>query len=117
MLSSKRASIAFICALKLISSHLNAIYDCTNNKYYFYLFKERGLNNSSIYNYETGNQIAGKLPQLFDYATGNYIHLAIKGNRAQGFDYQTNNFFLVNITGKMITIFDYGENNYFNYLA
>lgn len=115
MLPDKRALIAFICATRMISKKINHIYDCTRNKYCFYISNNQNSNHISIFDCGTGHPIIGRLPQLFDFASQNLLFIDIKTDRAQGIDYKTNTFFSVKITGKMIILLDFAENNYFNY--
>lgn len=115
MSPDKRALIAFICATKMISKRINHIYDCTRNKHCFYISNNQGSNNISIFDCETGHQIIGRLPQLFDFASQSLLFIDIRPNKAQGIDYKTNTFFSVRTTGKMITLIDLTESSYFNY--
>lgn len=117
MTDEKRAAIAFICGIKFISKNINYLYDSTRNKYCFYMLQHVDRNNISVYDFDTKNVIMGRLPQLFDYATGSFLHIGFKDKKAQGFDYQTSNFFSASVSNRTITIFDYKENNFFCYIA
>ncbi len=117
MTDDKRAAIAFICGIKFISRNINYLYDCTRNKYCFYILQHVDKNQISVYDFDTKNIIMGRLPQLFDYATRSYLHIDFKDKKAQGFDYQTSNFFSVSVSKLTITVFDYKENNFFSYIV
>lgn len=115
MSPDKRALVAFICAIKMISPKANRIYDCTRNRYCFYISNNRSPNNISVFDCGTGSHIIGRLPQLFDYASQSLLFIDIKANKAQGIDYETSTFFSVRATGKMIVLLDLAESNCFNY--
>ena len=63
MTDDKRAAIAFICGIKFISRNINYLYDCTRNKYCFYILQHVDKNQISVYDFDTKNIIMGRLPQ------------------------------------------------------
>ncbi|MCW3070447.1 MAG: hypothetical protein JWO44_337 [Bacteroidetes bacterium] len=109
MLPSKRRAIAYIAG-RLSGKNAANVYDYSSSTYYSYTGTV--LNTINIYDYTRACYLTGSYSSIYDYETGQFISLTIKGRNFDGYDYQTSSFFTISVSGNSITFYDYQDGSY-----
>lgn len=116
MKQEQRASIALICGAISHNQRFRSVFDYSKSRYCTFSINNFQSNNISVFDYDRGCYISGFLPNIFDYSTGNYVHIDRRGNKFHGYDYASCCYFIATVNGKNILFFDYEDNSYSNFV-
>jgi hypothetical protein len=112
----KRVCVAAIAAAIVNSQNISSVYDYDSGQNLFFSTNKIG-NEISVYDYSRRGYMQGSNEQVYDYVTGSYISIHIKGNSFKGFDYERGNYFDGQIDKRNVSFFDYESAQYYNYFV
>ena len=116
MQQEQRASIALICGVISHNQRFRSVFDYSKSRYCAFSINNFQSNNISVFDHDRGCYISGRLSNLYDYGTRNYIRINRRGNHFDGFDYASRCHFVVTVNGRNILFYDYENSSYSNFL-
>lgn len=112
----KRVCVAAFAAAIFSSQNISSVYDYDSGQNLFFSTNKKG-NEISVYDYSRGGYMQGSNEQVFDYVTGSYISIRVKGKAFNGFDFERGNYFNGQINNGNVSFFDYESARYYNYFV
>jgi hypothetical protein len=69
----------------------------------------------SVYDYDRGCYLSGRLASLYDHGTGAHVQLKVERGRFEGYDFASSTHFSGRVAGTSISVYDYQTGGFHNY--